>query len=327
MSDHEAFRKKLPYEATPLNIAGAYTTPFPPKGFDPMTASPKELVKQGVLIRRPGEGDPPKLVAAWKKIFARPFKAEDRIVPQLVPQKGKTHLLRGKKKTDTGYNSCNWSGGVIDKGTWGTVIAQWMIPTVSKPKEAQGQEGGWNSSSWIGIDGWANNDVLQIGIEQKVSPNGVASYLAWIEWWVLNGNVNQFPYIDQTNIPNFPVTAGQTVSCSVQYVENKTAGLLYMLNETTNQHYSITLAPPTGASFNGSSMESIMEAPDGGYPTSALPKFTPVNFTSAVGCSPNGQTIGNPQTGDYCNIVNCPGSTALTAVTLANDAVTVKFIG
>ncbi len=266
-------------------------------------------------------------VAAWKRIFGRPFKAEDRIVPHLVPQVGKTHQLRGKKHTDSGFTSCNWSGGVIDKGTWGTVVGEWVIPTVTKPKEPQGTEGGWNSSSWIGIDGWANNDVLQIGIEQKVSAQGVASYVAWYEWWVKDGDVKKFPYIDQMNIPDFPVTAGQTVSCSVQYVNNKTAGLLYMLNETTNQHYSITLAPPTGASFNGSSMEWIMEAPDGGYPTSALPKFTPVNFTSALGCTTDGKTVANPQNGDFSNIRNCPGNTVLTAVTLASDAVTVKFIG
>jgi Peptidase A4 family len=327
MSDHEAFRKKLPYATTPLNIPGAYTTPFPPADFDPMTASPKELVQQGMFIRRPDEKDPPQLVAAYKRIFGRKFKPEDRIVPHLVPQPGKTHHLQGKKQknTDGGFTNNAWSGGIIDTGTWGTVLGEWVIPAVSKPTEAQGTEGGWNSSSWIGIDGWVNNDVLQVGVEQKVSASGAASYIAWVEWWVQNGDVSKFPYISQMNIPNFPVTAGQTVSCSVQYVNNKTAGLLYMLNVTTNQHYSITLEPPTGASFNGSSVEWIMEAPDGGEPTSSLPKFTPVNFTSAIGCSLDGKTTGNPQNGDFSNIANA-GKT-LTAVTLGSDAVTIKFIG
>jgi len=39
MADHDAFAKKLPYKTTPLNFPGAHTTPFPPEGFDPMTAS------------------------------------------------------------------------------------------------------------------------------------------------------------------------------------------------------------------------------------------------------------------------------------------------
>ena len=69
--------------------------------------------------------------------------------------------------------------------------------------------------------------------------------------------MTQFPYINQSNIPNFPVTAGQTVSCSVQYVNNNTAGLLYMLNETTNQHYSVTFRhrlerPSTEPPWSGS---------------------------------------------------------------------------
>lgn len=108
--------------------------------------------------------------------------------------------------------------------------------------------------------------------------------------------VTQFPYIDQTNIPNFPVTAGQTVSCSVQYINNKTAGLLYMLNVITNQHFSITLEPPTGAAFNGSSMEWIREAPGGGEPISSLPKFTPVNFTVPWGAARTARRAAIPRT-------------------------------
>jgi Peptidase A4 family len=328
MADHESFAEKLPYKTTPLNIRGAHTTPFPPKGFDPMTASPKELVHQGLLLRRPGEGDPPQMVAAYKKIFSRPFKAEDRIVPHLVPQIGKTHNFKGaqKKTTEGGFNNNKWSGAVIDTGTWGAVTAEWVIPTVSKPKEAQGTEGGWNSSSWIGIDGFANNDVLQIGVEQKVSAKGVASYVAWVEWYVDGGDVSKFPYINQTNITNFPVSPGQTVDCSVQYVNKKTAGLLQMINVTTNQHFTITLEPPTGAAFNGTSAEWIMEAPDGGEPTSSLPKFTSVDFKGAFACSPDDKTSGNPQNGDVVNIVNAKG-TVLTAVTLHTDEVIIKFIG
>ena len=96
MADDDAFAKKLPYKTTRAleHSRAAHTTPFPPKGFDPMTASPKELVQQGLFIRRPDPGDPPQMVAAYKKIFARPFKAEDRIVPHLVPQVGKTHHLQ-----------------------------------------------------------------------------------------------------------------------------------------------------------------------------------------------------------------------------------------
>ena len=120
MSDHEPFHKKLPYETKPLNIPGAFTTPFPPAGFDPMTASPKELVKHGILVRRPDHNDPPHLVEAWKRIFGRKFKPEDRIVPHLVPQVGKKHILTGLKKADTGFTNCAVERrGVHDRGALG----------------------------------------------------------------------------------------------------------------------------------------------------------------------------------------------------------------
>jgi hypothetical protein len=245
-------------------------------------------------------------------------------VPVLEPQRGKIHVLRRLiKAAETGYTSGNWSGGVT-QGQWATVLGFWHIPAVSKPPEPQGTEGGWNSSSWIGIDGFGSNDVLQAGIQQRVTANGQAQYIAWYEWYA-PPQTNSPGYVWQTNITNFPVSAGQQVYCSVQYINNKTAGHLYFANDATGQHFSITLAPPPGANVAGDSMEWIMEAPDGGEPVASLPKFTPVQFATALGCSANAQTVGNPQSGDYINIVY--NNKTLTSVALGDDAVTVKFEG
>jgi hypothetical protein len=233
-------------------------------------------------------------------------------------------VLRALQKTDdTGYTSDNWSGGVM-QGQWATAFGFWNIPTVSKPAEPQGTEGGWNSSSWIGIDGFGSNDVLQAGIQQRVNAGGQAHYVAWFEWFA-PPQVNSPGYIWQTDITNFAVSPGQQIYCSVQYINNKTAGYLYFANEATGQHFSITLAPPPGANFNGDSMEWIMEAPDGGEPTASLPSFTPVHFNTAMGCNAIGSVVGNPLSGDYINVVY--NGKTLTSVVLANDAVTVRFAG
>ena len=320
----EALRKQLPFELHPTNLTGAFTTPAPPDDLDPKQASSATLVKHGILWKRPQRGDDPRLVRVWDQVFSRKWLAKDRIVPELEPQKGKIHVLRALKKTsDTGYTSDNWAGGVM-QGQWATALGFWHIPTVSKPPEPQGTEGGWNSSSWVGIDGFGSNDVLQAGIQQRVASGGQAQYVAWYEWYA-PPQAGSPGYVWQTNIANFPVSPGQQVYCSVQYINNKTAGQLYFANETSGQHFSITLVPPPGANFNGDSMEWIMEAPDGGEPTASLPKFTPVQFTTALGCNANGSVVGNPQTGDYINVVY--GGKTLTAVTLASDAVTVKFTG
>jgi hypothetical protein len=107
-------------------------------------------------------------------------------VPRLEVRIGRTHRLRGAKKiTEGNFASNNWSGGVIQgNGNWTTAVGTWVIPTVSEPTEPQGEEGGWNSSSWVGIDGaFGSDDVLQAGIEQRVDGSGNTSYVAWYEWF------------------------------------------------------------------------------------------------------------------------------------------------
>ncbi len=323
---HEAFRKALPYELIPTRLPGVYTHPAPPEDLDPNTADTKKFIKYGLLWRRPGATDRPTVRAAWERIASRKWDPKKRIIPRMEVQFGRTHQIQGLKKTEAGYTSSNWSGGVLQgpPGSFTSALGYWVIPTVGIPPEPQGFEGGWNSSSWIGIDGFfTTNDVLQAGIEQKVDGFGNASYVAWYEWFVNGGDPNQFPYIYQTNIPNFPVAPGQTIYCSVQYVGNNTAGQLYLANDSTGETFSITLVPPTGASFNASDAEWIMEAPDGGEPNSSLPSFTPVQFTTALAC--NNSVIANPQNGDYVNVIGF--NKQLTSVTLGNDAVTIDFIG
>ena len=327
--DEETFKKAVPFSLVSTNLKGAFAVPAPPDTFNPKTASAADLVKNGILLRRPTASDPAELTAAWNQVFSLQWLAKDRIVPQSVPQVGKTHLAgKLRRESNSSWVGNAWSGGVIDTGSWTSVLGYWVIPSVSKPSEAQGTEGGWNSSSWVGIDGWndpsiSSNDVLQAGIQQVVNSSGHASYVAWYEWYAPPQS-NSPGYVWQTNIPNFPVSPGQTVYCSVQYVSGK-SGYISFGNEATGQHFAITLAPPPGANFKGNTIEWIMESPDGGEPTSALPKFSPVQFTSAIGCGPN-NVVGNPQNGDTVN-VQTPSGKTITSVALASFGVTVDFIG
>jgi hypothetical protein len=133
------------------------------------------------------------------------------------------------------------------------------------------------------------------------------------------------PYIDQTNITNFEVSPGEEVYCHVQYTNNKAAGWLLFANLDTGKHFSITLAPPPGASFSGQSVEWIMEAPDHGEPVSSLPRFSPVVFTSALASGAN-NTSANPASGDIFNIINAAGKT-LTSTFVGTDEATITFTG
>jgi hypothetical protein len=61
-------------------------------------------------------------------------------------------------------------------------------------------------------------------------------------------------YVNQTNIANFPVNPGDTMSCAVSYIGN-TAGVINFANQTTSEKFSVTVAPPVGATFSGETVE------------------------------------------------------------------------
>ncbi len=243
--------------------------------------------------------------------------------PELEPQVGKTHNLRSAKRLDDGtFTTANWAGSVVP-GKWTGAIGFWAVPTATEPLEPQGTEGGWNLRPGSDFTASAARTTCSRRVYSRRS-TPTATRSTWPGTRVRAEQSDLPAYIFQTNIMNFVAVPGQTVYCSVQYVSNGTAGQVFFANESTGQHFPITLAPPPGATFSGSSAEWIMEAPGSGEPTSSLPMFTPVVFTSAVCCGLNG-TLDNPSDGDIFNIVG--DGTTLTQVTLGLDTVTIDYIG
>ena len=184
--DDAKFRAATPFPLHPTNLPGAYTTPAPADDFDPNTASPGDLVRAGLLWKRPDAASQPQLREAWDRVMSRKWRPEDRIVPKLEVQRGRTHHLRQTQTNSLdGSNQPTtwWAGaGVLAQpgSSWSGVIGFWEVPSVSMPPEPAGPNGGWDSSSWIGIDGWqTSNDVLQAGIDQNVDAQGNAHYDAW----------------------------------------------------------------------------------------------------------------------------------------------------
>jgi hypothetical protein len=217
---------------------------------------------------------------------------------------------------------------------WMSALGTWNIPTISQPPEPAGPTGNWDSSSWVGIDGWGgvSNDVLQAGVEQgldsdPLTPIVTPFYVAWFEWFAPAQGIfgsGSPGYIHQVDIDNFPVAPGQQVYCSVQYINNQTAGSIVFINRKTFQKFSITLAPPPGASFSGSCVEWIMEAPNGGEPFVSVPAFTPIVFNPAYGFDFH-NAVGTPANGFAVNLLRV--SQTLTSVAITGEQVTIKFIG
>lgn len=80
---------QVPYELIPTNLDGAFVSPAPPADFDPNTASPASLLKNGFLWPRPERDGNPALRAAWEQAFSRPWRAEDRLVPGWNRRRGR----------------------------------------------------------------------------------------------------------------------------------------------------------------------------------------------------------------------------------------------
>lgn len=317
---------KLPYKVAPTKLDGVYINPALPDGLDINKATQDELRNYGFLVPKPTKDSPAHLQRFWNCLATAKWESKNLVEPEFEVRPGQTHHLKDApvKKSDTNYVDAVWSGAGTKTGTWTGVAGSWTIPYVSAPPEVQGTEGGWNSASWVGIDGFfTSNDVLQAGIEQRVSASGVASYIPWYEWFApaVSGSP---PYIWQTNITAFTVQPGQTMYCYVEYIDSNTAGYIFLYNETTGKYVGLTLQPPPGATFNASSCEWIMEAPDGGEPVSSLPYFTPVIFTSSFGWGPSTSIV--PQSCDTLNIENASGK-VLTYTTTNSDTLTVSFTG
>lgn len=81
----------------------------------------------------------------------------------------------------------------------------------------------------------------------------------------------------------------------------------------------LTLIPPSNATASGNTVVWIMEAPDGGIPTSSLPAFDPVTFSSMLVYDAQGGT-GNA-IGPGSNTFNIRNNgKVLTSVTLTGTS-------
>ena len=229
------------------------TFTLPPAEFDPLTATERELSVYG-FPRRP-EG---KLAAHWESLLGRRPKM---IAPEFAPrQRPAKEAQKSDKRTklDDGstHNTSSgiWAGGVVEPPPgemirW--VEGVWNVPTSYPPVGFEG--GSYYASSWVGIDGWGTNNVLQAGVDSHADTSDgkvVHSVSPWWEWYPAGSFW----------ITNFPVASGDTISCVIcVYNDTVTEGNVYLLNVTSNVAASFTVPAPKGISLQGTSAEWIIE--------------------------------------------------------------------
>jgi hypothetical protein len=159
-----------------------------------------------------------------------------------------------------GSTSTNWSGyaGVAPTGVKLTYAAgTWIVPSV-KPITGF-------SSSWVGIDGANNNNLIQTGTEQDFV-NGHFVYRAW--WEILPAA--------ETVIRGMVVQPGDQMFGSVQDISGKT-WVINLKDLSRGESFSIhkNYAGP------GKSVEWIQEAPTGGG-ILPLAHYSTTTFSNAL---------------------------------------------
>jgi len=167
--------------------------------------------------------------------------------------------------------STNWSGYGL-AGYFASVAGSWTVPAASP------SVGPTYSSSWVGIDGLANRNLIQAGTESDYV-NGYAQYDAW--WEILPGA--------ERVVAKLPVSAGDHLSASITH--------------TTGKKWTIALVDATsGRSFTytrsyrglGASAEWIEERPQIGHTLSVLAAYGSTTFSSltANGANPHLTSAG-----------------------------------
>jgi hypothetical protein len=197
------------------------------------------------------------------------------VISTVSVSSGHPPIIRVRQGTST-----NWSGYAAygAPGTFKNVSATWTQPAVTCSSQNA------YSSYWVGLDGYNNSSVEQIGTEADCS-KGSPRYYSWYEMY-----------------PRPSYFAGVTVNAGDTYSASVTSGargsyLLTLTDVTTGKAFS------TSQKLNqaqGASAEVIVEAPFSGG-VLPLANYGTVGFT---GSKANGQGIGTFPNVDPITMLN-----------------------
>lgn len=178
-----------------------------------------------------------------------------------------------QRQSDSSWDSYNWSGYAVT-GATGSVTdarASWTVPPVSCPVGSKPRQNQY-SSFWVGIDGFNDNTVEQIGTDSDCQ-HGRPTYYAWFEFYPNPSYI----------ISSITINPGDVISAEVV----STGGgwfTVSLTNVTTNQSSGSISTQVPGA--QQSSAEWIAEAPSSTSGVLPLADFGTVLFNQ------NGATVG-----------------------------------
>ena len=186
-------------------------------------------------------------------------------VNSLKPTTGNSNTSNGTSTAphSTSYSSTNWSGYMVADGVYSGITAGWTVPNVTGSDHSLSADG-----TWIGIGGVTQNDLIQTGTQDIVSPNGQVSMAAFYEM-LPNASVT---------ISDMAISPGDSISASIKEVSYKT-WTISIADNTDNESYSTIVVYDS----SNSSAEWIEEDPEYGNGMQApFDNFGSVNFSDAT---------------------------------------------
>jgi len=228
-----------------------------PDGFDPLTASARQLAAHR-LPRRPDAKKEPEERALWERALSR---TKLWITPEFEHHENVSHgpvqLVGPKRRRGAGAEevsnatSTNWSGAAAfapaDK-PYRFVGGQWTVPSPNTPSD-----GSYYASEWVGIDGWGSSDVLQAGTETQISKAWfftLTQVYAWWEWYPAG----------EVKISNLPVSPGDVMYCLI-CADSSTHATVSFSNQSIGVGTRFDITPPAGTTLTGNVAEWIVERP------------------------------------------------------------------
>ncbi|MFI1184470.1 G1 family glutamic endopeptidase [Streptomyces sp. NPDC020799] len=89
------------------------------------------------------------------------------------PYRGQARGRAGKRRSQNGYN---WSGYVAGGRPFTTASVTWTVPDIACSSE------GDSVAEWVGLDGWSDDTVEQIGIQESCE-SGTPTFDNWYEFY------------------------------------------------------------------------------------------------------------------------------------------------
>jgi hypothetical protein len=199
--------------------------------------------------------------------------------------------------TATSFPSLNWSGFADTSATttpddFTYVSGSWTIPRVVCPRPPYSTSGAY-IANWVGIDGFSNSTVEQLGTGVQCF-EGVEYYYDWIEMFPA-GTVEEGTTAcinDNVNCPQ----PGDQISASVSVTPGSSGNNNYLLSLTDHtrpqESFSVTASCAVTTCVD-SSAEWVVERP--AYePIAGLFQFVPLAYYGQTGFE-SGSLVANGQ--------------------------------